>query len=100
MYVYLKIYLGTVTGELVYVNTGTKEDILKIKELGIDLEGKIGIARFIHKPQSFQVVFGTENTNFGFAVFCPICFRFSVFLSARYPVRENCLVLSHWSNLV
>jgi len=36
---------GTVTGELVYVNTGTKEDILKIKELGIDLEGKIGIAR-------------------------------------------------------
>ena len=51
MYVYLKIYLGTVTGELVYVNTGTKEDILKIKELGIDLEGKIGIARFILKPQ-------------------------------------------------
>ena len=37
---------GDVTGELVYVNYGRVEDIHKLKELGIDLKGKIAISRY------------------------------------------------------
>ena len=37
---------GEVTGELVYVNYGRVEDIQKLAELGVDLQGKIAISRY------------------------------------------------------
>lgn len=37
---------GDITGEVVYANYGTKEDFQKLDELGIDLNGKIVIARY------------------------------------------------------
>jgi len=37
---------GDVTGELVYVNYGRVEDIKKLEELGVSLEGKIAISRY------------------------------------------------------
>ena len=37
---------GDVTAELVYVNYGRLEDIQKLKELGVSLEGKIAISRY------------------------------------------------------
>jgi N-acetylated-alpha-linked acidic dipeptidase len=37
---------GNVTAQLVYVNYGTPEDYEKLKELGIDVSGKIVIARY------------------------------------------------------
>ncbi|WP_339816276.1 hypothetical protein [uncultured Algoriphagus sp.] len=37
---------GDVTAEVVYVNYGTREDFQKLKEMGIDLTGKVAIARY------------------------------------------------------
>jgi hypothetical protein len=37
---------GDVIGELVYVNYGRVEDIQKLRELGVSLEGKIAISRW------------------------------------------------------
>ncbi|MDX5478347.1 MAG: glutamate carboxypeptidase, partial [Cyclobacteriaceae bacterium] len=37
---------GDVTAEVVYANYGTKADFEKLKELGIDLKGKIVLARY------------------------------------------------------
>ncbi len=37
---------GEVTAEVVYVNFGTKADFAKLKELGVDVTGKIVIARY------------------------------------------------------
>ena len=37
---------GDVTGELVYVNYGRVEDIQKLAELGVNLQGKIAISRY------------------------------------------------------
>ena len=37
---------GNVTGELVYVNLASREDISKLGELGVNLTGKIAIARY------------------------------------------------------
>ena len=37
---------GDVTGELVYVNYGRVEDIQRLVELGVNLQGKIAISRY------------------------------------------------------
>ena len=37
---------GDVTGDLVYVNHGTVEDIQMLEELGVNLTGKIAISRY------------------------------------------------------
>ena len=37
---------GNVTGDLVYVNLASKEDISRLEELGVNLTGKIAIARY------------------------------------------------------
>lgn len=37
---------GDVTGELVYVNYGTVEDIKQLQELGVSLQGRIAISRY------------------------------------------------------
>ena len=37
---------GDVTGELVYVNYGRVEDIERLEELGVNLQGKIAISRY------------------------------------------------------
>ena len=37
---------GSVTGDLVYVNYARVEDISRLEELGVDLKGKIAIARY------------------------------------------------------
>ena len=37
---------GNVTGDLVYVNYGTVEDIQMLEELGVNLTGKIAISRY------------------------------------------------------
>ena len=46
------ILLGDVTGELVYVNYARVEDITELEELGVNLTGKIAIARSV--PRSEQ----------------------------------------------
>ena len=37
---------GDVTGELVYVNFGTPDDYEQLAKLGVDVKGKIAIARY------------------------------------------------------
>jgi N-acetylated-alpha-linked acidic dipeptidase len=37
---------GDVTAEVVYVNYGTREDFMKLAEMGVPLEGKVAIARY------------------------------------------------------
>lgn len=37
---------GEVTGEVVYANRGTKEDFERLTELGVDVTGRIVIARY------------------------------------------------------
>lgn len=37
---------GKVSGQIVYVNYGRVEDLEKLVELGVDLEGKIAICRY------------------------------------------------------
>lgn len=39
---------GTVKGPLVYANGGSREDFEKLKDMGVDMKGKIALVRYYH----------------------------------------------------
>ncbi len=48
---------GEVTGEVVYANYGTKEDFERLKKFGIDLSGKIVLARYGRNFRGYKAKF-------------------------------------------
>jgi len=56
---------GNVTSQFVYVNYGTKEDFAKLKSLGIDLTGKIAIARYGAIFRGLKVKFAQDAGAIG-----------------------------------
>lgn len=51
---------GDVTAEIVYANYGTKEDFEKLRELDIDLRGRIVIARYGANFRGYKAKFAEE----------------------------------------
>jgi len=51
---------GDVTAEIVYANYGTKEDFEKLRELGIDLRGRIIMARYGKNFRGYKARFAEE----------------------------------------
>lgn len=51
---------GDVTGQVVYANYGTKEDFEKLEDLGVDLNGKIVIARYGKNFRGYKAKFAEE----------------------------------------
>lgn len=60
---------GDVTAEVVYANYGTIADFEKLKELGIDLKGKIVIARYGGNFRGFKAKFAEANGAAGLIMF-------------------------------
>lgn len=60
---------GDVTAEVVYANYGTKADFEKLKELGIDVTGKIVIARYGGNFRGYKAKFAEENGAAGLLIY-------------------------------
>ncbi len=60
---------GDVTGEVVYANYGRKEDFEKLRELGVDVAGKIVIARFGENYRGYKAVFAEEAGAAGLIIY-------------------------------
>jgi N-acetylated-alpha-linked acidic dipeptidase len=60
---------GDVTAEVVYANYGTKSDFERLKELGIDIKGKIVLARYGGNFRGFKAKFAEENGAAGLIIF-------------------------------
>lgn len=60
---------GDVTGEVVYANYGRREDFRALDSLGIDLTGKIVIARYGGNFRGFKVLFSEERGAAGVIMF-------------------------------
>lgn len=51
---------GEVTAEVVYVNRGLREDFTALREMGIDLKGKIAIARYGGNYRGYKAKYAEE----------------------------------------
>ncbi|UJP63928.1 M28 family peptidase [Mongoliitalea daihaiensis] len=60
---------GDVTAEVVYANYGTKADFERLKDLGIDIKGKIVLARYGGNFRGFKAKFAEENGAAGLIIF-------------------------------
>ncbi len=60
---------GDVTAEVVYANYGTKEDFAKLRELGVDVAGKIVLARYGGNFRGYKVKFAQEAGAVGVVIF-------------------------------
>ena len=60
---------GVVEGEVVYVNQGRKEDFQRLKALGIDLRGKIALARYGGNYRGFKVKFAEAAGAIGLLMY-------------------------------
>lgn len=60
---------GTVEGEVVYVNRGTREDFAWLKEQGVDLTGKIAIARYGGNYRGYKATYAQEAGTIGLIIF-------------------------------
>ena len=60
---------GDVTGQVVYANYGTKEDFEKLEELGINLKGKIVIARYGKNFRGYKAKFAEEYGAAGLIIY-------------------------------
>lgn len=56
---------GNVTAEYVYANYGTKEDFSQLKEWGVDVRGKIAVARYGSIFRGLKVKFAQDNGAVG-----------------------------------
>lgn len=56
---------GNVTAEYVYVNYGSREDFEQLKELGVDIKGKIAVARYGGIFRGLKVKFAQEHGAVG-----------------------------------
>lgn len=59
----------TVTGHIVYVNYGRKEDYERLKELGISLRGKIALARYGGNFRGFKAKFAEAYGAIGLIMY-------------------------------
>lgn len=60
---------GTVEGEVVYVNRGTREDFAWLMEQGVDLTGKIAIARYGGNYRGYKATYAQEAGAIGLIIF-------------------------------
>ena len=60
---------GDVTAEVAYVNYGTLEDFARLKELGVDLKGKIVIARYGGNFRGYKAKFAEEAGAVGLIIY-------------------------------
>lgn len=60
---------GDVTAQVVYANYGTKADFEKLKELGIDIKGKIVLARYGGNFRGYKAKFAEEYGAAGLIIF-------------------------------
>ena len=60
---------GDVTGQLVYVNYGMPADYEKLAELGIDVEGKIVLARYLGGWRGIKPKLAAENGAIGCIIY-------------------------------
>lgn len=60
---------GDVTAEVVYANYGTKADFDKLKEMGIDVKGKVVIARYGGNFRGFKAKFAEAAGAVGLLIF-------------------------------
>ncbi|MGY6523266.1 MAG: M28 family metallopeptidase [Mongoliitalea sp.] len=60
---------GDITAEVVYANYGTKADFERLKELGIDVKGKIVLARYGGNFRGFKAKFAEQNGAAGLIIF-------------------------------
>ncbi len=60
---------GDVTGEVVYANFGRREDYRALDSLGIDLTGKIVVARYGGNFRGYKVLFAEERGAAGVIMF-------------------------------
>jgi N-acetylated-alpha-linked acidic dipeptidase len=60
---------GDVTAEVVYANYGRKEDFEMLQELGVDVEGKIVLARYGGNFRGFKAKFAEANGAAGLIIF-------------------------------
>lgn len=60
---------GDVTGELVYVNYGIPEDYVQLAKMGIDVEGKIAIARYGRSWRGIKAKLAQENGAIGCLIY-------------------------------
>jgi N-acetylated-alpha-linked acidic dipeptidase len=60
---------GDVTAEVVYVNYGTREDFMKLEEMGVPLEGKIAVARYGGNFRGYKAKYAEQYGMIGLVVF-------------------------------
>jgi len=60
---------ATVSGELVYVNYGTEEDYQALKNIGVDVEGKIVIARYGINFRGAKVLLAQQRGAIGILIY-------------------------------
>lgn len=60
---------GTAEGEVVYANHGRKEDFERLRELGVDCEGKIVLARYGGNFRGYKAKFAEEAGAAGLIIF-------------------------------
>ena len=60
---------GEVTAEVVYANHGTIDDFKRLKELGVDVRGKIVIARYGRNYRGYKVKYAQEAGAAGLLMF-------------------------------
>lgn len=60
---------GDVTTQVVYANYGTKADFEKLKDLGVDIKGKIVLARYGGNFRGYKAKFAEENGAAGLIIF-------------------------------
>ncbi|MBK8055021.1 MAG: M28 family peptidase [Saprospiraceae bacterium] len=60
---------GDVTGEVVYVNYGRKEDFEELAKLGVSVKGKIVLARYGGNFRGYKAKFAQENGAIGLIIF-------------------------------
>ena len=60
---------GEAVGEVVYANYGRKEDFAKLRELGIDIKGKIVIARYGGNFRGYKAKFAEAGGAAGLVIY-------------------------------
>lgn len=60
---------GDVTAEIVYANRATKADFAKLRELGVDVKGKIVLCRYGGNYRGYKVRFAEEAGAAGVVIF-------------------------------
>ena len=60
---------GDVTAEVVYANYGRKQDFEKLKELGVEVKGKIVIARYGGNFRGYKAKFAEANGAAGLIIY-------------------------------